>query len=92
MVMLLATIPSILYIDRIGRRPALALGALGMALCHFIIAIIFARNEHQWPTHKAAGWAAIVMGKKPGFEVAGVTDIAIVWLFVAHFGWSWGPW
>ena len=74
--MLLATIPSILYIDRIGRRPALALGALGMGLCHFIIAIIFAKNQHQWPTHKAAGWAAIVM----------------VWLFVIHFGWSWGPW
>ncbi|EXJ66586.1 uncharacterized protein A1O5_10256 [Cladophialophora psammophila CBS 110553] len=73
--MLLATIPSILYIDRIGRRPALALGALGMGLCHFIIAIIFAKNQHQWPTHHAAGWAAIVM----------------VWLFVIHFGWSWGP-
>ncbi|EXJ61608.1 hypothetical protein A1O7_02036 [Cladophialophora yegresii CBS 114405] len=74
-VMLLATIPSILYIDRIGRKPALALGALGMGLCHFIIAVIFAKNEHQWPTHKAAGWACIVM----------------VWLFVVHFGWSWGP-
>ncbi|EHY56481.1 hypothetical protein HRR83_002435 [Exophiala dermatitidis] len=73
--MFLATIPAILYIDRIGRRPALALGALGMGLCHFIIAIIFAKNEHQWPTHKGAGWAAIAM----------------VWLFVIHFGWSWGP-
>ncbi|OAP64129.1 hypothetical protein AYL99_00101 [Fonsecaea erecta] len=73
--MFLATIPSILYIDRIGRRPALALGALGMGLCHFIIAVIFAKNQHQWPTHHAAGWAAIVM----------------VWLFVIHFGWSWGP-
>jgi MFS family permease len=61
-VMLIATIPAILYIDNIGRRPALALGAIGMALCHFIIAIIYARNEHQWPTHQAAGWAAIVMG------------------------------
>ncbi|KAK5280027.1 hypothetical protein LTR40_006958 [Exophiala xenobiotica] len=58
-----------------GRKPALAIGALGMGICHFIIAIIFAKNEHQWPTHHAAGWAAIVM----------------VWLFVIHFGWSWGP-
>jgi len=73
--MLLATIPAILYIDKMGRKPALAIGALGMGLCHFIIAIIFAKNEHQWPTHHAAGWAAIVM----------------VWLFVIHFGWSWGP-
>ncbi|KAK4935647.1 hypothetical protein LTR10_023334 [Elasticomyces elasticus] len=73
--MFLATIPAILYIDKMGRKPTLALGALAMGLCHFIIAIIFARNQHQWPTHHAAGWAAIVM----------------VWLFVIHFGWSWGP-
>ena len=74
-VMLIATIPAILYIDNIGRKPALAIGALGMGLCHFIIAIIYAMNENQWDTHGAAGWAAIVM----------------VWLFVVHFGWSWGP-
>jgi len=74
--MFLATIPSMLYIDRFGRKPALALGALGMGSCHLIIAVIFAKNENQWPTHHAAGWAAIAM----------------VWLFVIHFGWSWGPW
>lgn len=47
-----------------------------MGICHIIVAIIYARNENQWETHKAAGWACIVM----------------VWLFVIHFGWSWGPW
>jgi Sugar (and other) transporter len=61
--MLIATVPSILYIDSIGRKPALAIGALGMGLCHFIIAIIYAKNEHQWETHGAAGWAAIAMGE-----------------------------
>ena len=74
--MLLATIPAILYIDKIGRKPALIWGAIGMGICHIIIAIIFARNQYQWPTHQGAGWGAIVM----------------VWLFVVHFGWSWGPW
>lgn len=73
--MLCSTVPAILYIDRLGRKPVLALGALSMGACHFVIAAIFAKNEHQWPTHKAAGWAAISM----------------VWLFVIHFGWSWGP-
>jgi hypothetical protein len=43
---------------------------------HIIVAIIYAKNENQWETHKGAGWACIVM----------------VWLFVIHFGWSWGPW
>jgi MFS family permease len=64
-----------MYIDSLGRKPVLFVGAIGMALCHFIIAIIFAKNENQWETHKAAGWGAVAM----------------VWLFVIHFGYSWGP-
>jgi MFS family permease len=74
-VMLLATIPAIIYIDRIGRKPALVYGALAMASCHFIVAGIFGSFEDSWSSHRGAGWAAVVM----------------VWLFVAHFGWSWGP-
>ncbi|KAJ9270163.1 hypothetical protein DTO212C5_3657 [Paecilomyces variotii] len=73
--MFLATIPAVMYIDRLGRKPVLVVGAIGMASCHFIIAAIFGQNEHQWDTHKAAGWAAVAM----------------VWLFVIHFGYSWGP-
>lgn len=73
--MLIATIPAVLYIDKLGRKPALAIGALCMGLCHFIIAIIFARNQDKWEHEQASAWAAIAM----------------VWLFVFHFGWSWGP-
>lgn len=73
--MFLATLPAVLYIDKLGRKPVLALGAICMAFCHLTIAIIFARNQHQWPTHRAAGWGAVAM----------------VWFFVVHFGWSWGP-
>lgn len=74
--MFLATLPAVVYIDKLGRKPVLALGALAMGACHLIIAVIFAKNENTWPQHKAAGWAAVSM----------------VWLFVIHFGWSWGPW
>jgi MFS family permease len=73
--MLLTTIPMILYVDKIGRRLVLVSGAVAMGICHLIIAIIYAKNQHQWPTHRGAGWAAIVF----------------VWLFAANFGWSWGP-
>lgn len=73
--MFIFTIPAVLYIDRVGRKPVLTIGAIGMALCHFIIAIIVAKNSTQWATQAAAGWAAVVM----------------VWLFVIHFGYSWGP-
>ena len=74
-VMFLATLPAVLYIDKIGRRPILAGGALAMAACHFIIAVIFAKNENQWETQRAAGWAAVTF----------------VWLFAMAFGASWGP-
>ncbi|KAI7785889.1 sugar transporter [Diaporthe eres] len=74
-VMFLATIPAVLYVDRVGRKPVLTTGAVGMATCHIIIAVIIAKNRTQWETQAAAGWAAVVM----------------VWLFVVFFGYSWGP-
>jgi hypothetical protein len=36
---------------------------------------ITASYQHDWAHHTGAGWAAVVM----------------VWLFVIHFGYSWGP-
>ncbi|KAI2467625.1 general substrate transporter [Annulohypoxylon bovei var. microspora] len=74
-VMFIFTVPAVLYIDRVGRKPVLTVGAIGMATCHIIIAVIVAKNADQWASQSAAGWAAVVM----------------VWLFVIHFGYSWGP-
>lgn len=74
-VMFIATIPAILYIDKLGRKPVLAFGAVAMAICHIIIAIIDSQFENDWSSHSGAGWGAVAM----------------VWLFVFHFGWSWGP-
>lgn len=75
--MFIATVPTVLYIDKIGRKPILTYGAIGMATCHIIIAILTAKNREAWARgeNKAAGWAAVAM----------------VWLFVVHFGYSWGP-
>lgn len=74
-VMFIATIPSVLYIDKLGRKPILTIGAIGMATSHIIIAALVAKYRDSWPDHKGAGWGAVVM----------------VWLFVIHFGYSWGP-
>ncbi|KAH8646562.1 putative quinate permease [Tricladium varicosporioides] len=74
-VMFIATIPSVLYIDKLGRKPILTIGAIGMAICHIVIAGIVAKYKDSWPEHRGAGWGAVVM----------------VWLFVVHFGYSWGP-
>lgn len=59
--MFVATIPSVLYIDRVGRKPVLTIGAIGMATCHIIIAAIVATYRDSWDSHKGAGWAAVAM-------------------------------
>ncbi|KAG9127799.1 hypothetical protein FRC07_008991, partial [Ceratobasidium sp. 392] len=73
--MFVATIPAVIYIDQIGRKPVLVSGALIMGICHLIIAILYARFNDSWPSHPAAGWVACVL----------------VWIFAAAFGYSWGP-
>ncbi|KAL3965246.1 hypothetical protein ACCO45_002250 [Purpureocillium lilacinum] len=73
--MFIFTIPSVLYIDKVGRKPVLTIGAVGMAICHVIIAAIVGHWHSDLSDNAAAGWAAVAM----------------VWLFVVHFAYSWGP-
>ncbi|KAH6909068.1 sugar transporter [Coprinopsis sp. MPI-PUGE-AT-0042] len=71
----LATIPAVLWVDQLGRKPVLISGAFLMAACHFIVAIISGLYRNSWPEHRAAGWVACVF----------------VWIFAIGFGYSWGP-
>ncbi|KAI4195179.1 MAG: hypothetical protein LQ350_007353 [Teloschistes chrysophthalmus] len=45
--MFLATIPAVLYIDKLGRKPVMLAGSTGMFICHITIAVIFGKNEHH---------------------------------------------
>ncbi|KAA1467441.1 general substrate transporter [Dentipellis sp. KUC8613] len=74
-VMFIMTIPAVIWIDSIGRRPVLISGAFLMAACHLIVAILTGLFEDSWPAHRAAGWGAC----------------ALVWVFAGAFGYSWGP-
>src|ERR1700753_1508640 len=74
-VMFIATIPAVIYVDKLGRKPILVIGAIGMGACHLVIAGVAGSFENNWAAHRAGGWAAVVM----------------VLLFVIHFGYSWGP-
>jgi len=71
----LMTIPAVLYVDKFGRRIILICGAIGMATCHFIVAGITGSFHDSWPSHRAAGWVAVVF----------------VWIYTANFAYSWGP-
>lgn len=73
--MFLATIPAVLYVDQFGRKTILIAGGIGMASCHFIVAGITGAFQDSWPSHQAAGWAAVVF----------------VWVYAICFGFSWGP-
>ncbi|KAF8917435.1 general substrate transporter [Mucidula mucida] len=73
--MFLATIPAVIWIDQVGRKPVLVSGAFLMAGCHFIVAILTSLYHDSWTSHSSAGWAAC----------------AFVWLFAVGFGYSWGP-
>jgi len=74
-VMFIATFPTVYYLDSIGRKPVLIIGAIGMGVCHTVIAIIIGVFENKWPTHHGAGWATVVF----------------VWIYAIFFGFSWGP-
>ncbi|CAG7915534.1 unnamed protein product [Penicillium olsonii] len=73
------TLPSVLYLDKFGRKTFLIVGATGMFLCHIVVAIVEGIYEDQWNLNeglaKSQGWVAI----------------AFIWLFAINFAYSWGP-
>jgi SP family sugar:H+ symporter-like MFS transporter len=73
------TIVGVQLIDRVGRRRLLLIGALGMCVCEFIIAIVGVTAG------KATGSGAKV--NIPAQRVL----IAFVCFYIAFFATSWGP-
>ncbi|KUJ06557.1 sugar transporter [Mollisia scopiformis] len=69
------TLPAVLFLDNFGRKTFLITGAIGMCICHVLVAAIDGSFEDSWPTHRSAGWASI----------------AFIWLFAVNFAYSWGP-
>ncbi|KAJ7650213.1 general substrate transporter [Roridomyces roridus] len=73
--MFLATIPAVIWVDQLGRKPVMISGAFLMAFCHIMVAILTGIFHKSWQSHVAAGWVAC----------------AFVWIFAIGFGYSWGP-
>lgn len=47
-VMFIATIPAVMWVDSWGRKPTLIIGAIGMATCHIIIVSASRHNREKW--------------------------------------------
>lgn len=47
-----------LLIDRLGRKPMLYTGSIVMLVCMVTVGVIVAKFRHDWPSHRAGGWAA----------------------------------
>jgi hypothetical protein len=82
------TLPAILYLDRIGRRPALLVGSFMMAVWLFTVGALQASygNPNPDSTDKDISW---VVPKEHSAVSKGI--VACSYLFVATFATTWGP-
>ena len=76
---ILATIPAIVLVDRVGRKPLLQAGSIGMALTLVVLALVFATAEVGADGKPALSRAAAVAG------------LIASNVYVVAFGISWGP-
>ncbi|KAG5639638.1 hypothetical protein H0H81_008799 [Sphagnurus paluster] len=74
-IMVFASVLSMVFIDNVGRKPLWIASCTGMGLSMLIVGIITAKFSSDWPTHAAGGWAAIVF----------------VWIYIANFAYGAGP-
>jgi SP family sugar:H+ symporter-like MFS transporter len=76
------TLVAIALVDRVGRKPLLLVGSLGMAATLGVTAYVFSTA----PTQVVNGTAVPILG-----AAAGLTAVTAANLYVVFFGMSWGP-
>jgi MFS transporter, SP family, sugar:H+ symporter len=79
---IVVTLVAIALVDRLGRKPLLIIGSIGMALTLGVMAWVFGTA----PTATASGSAQPQLG-----ATAGVVAVISANLYVVFFGVSWGP-
>lgn len=58
---LVAGIPILFCLDRVGRRPLAIIGGLAMAVPHIVVAGLMGRFSASWSSHPAAGWSCVAL-------------------------------
>jgi MFS transporter, SP family, sugar:H+ symporter len=79
LVNILATIPAMLFVDRIGRKPLLLIGSMGMTLTLGAMAVVFATAGVGPDGNPLLGHTAAVVG------------LTAANLYIVAFAVSWGP-
>ncbi|OJA19627.1 hypothetical protein AZE42_03853 [Rhizopogon vesiculosus] len=72
---MLATLPAVILLDSVGRRPLLISGAAGCLTCLVVVGALVTAYGRDWSAH----------------EVAARTAIAFVFLYDVNFSYSWAP-
>ncbi|KAH8803545.1 general substrate transporter [Xylogone sp. PMI_703] len=71
----LSTLPALIFIDRVGRRPLLMCGAIGTCISLVIVGAIVGAYKGSLGSNKAAGWAGI----------------AFIYIYDINFSYSFAP-
>ncbi|KAI8093263.1 general substrate transporter [Halteromyces radiatus] len=82
-----ATVPAILFLDRLGRRKVMMIGAIVMGTAMLLCGIVMAATG-KVSYNPASGVNEVYMG---GNLSASYFCIVMIYIFVAGFAASWGP-
>jgi len=85
-VLVLATIPAVLFIDKLGRRFILISGAILMTLSMLIIGGTMGNHGYTHWNETTGAVQVIIPNRTASYVI-----ICFVYIFVASFSFSWGP-
>jgi hypothetical protein len=98
-IQLVATIPPLLYLDRLGRKPMLLVGSAGMSISHFIVAAMIGESDHfcrgGFDMIYDRAWGFLCIGKYsydwPNHSSQAWVGVSFIFVYIAMYGIGWGP-